>query len=281
MLGAIIGDIAGSRFEFDNYRKKDFEFFTDDCFVTDDSIITLCLAKAVMETVKTTKVNITNGVYDEHFYNLLEDLSIKYMQKIGRNYPSCGYGGRFYEWIFSNNPKPYNSYGNGSAMRVSPVVYIARNEGEVIKLSDTVTGITHNHEEGLKGAQATALCIHMALRKNTKEQMQKFISSNYYNLNFTIDEIRSMYKFNETCQDTVPQAIKAFLESESFEDAIRVAVSVGGDSDTLAAITGSIAEAFYTVPADIETKALSFLDSQMISIYREWEEFKKQHSQEA
>lgn len=280
MLGAIIGDIAGSRFEFDNYRKKDFELFTDNCFVTDDSIITLCLAKAVMETVKTRKVNIINGVYDEHFYSLLEELSVKYMQKIGRNYPSCGYGGRFFNWIFTNNPKPYNSYGNGAAMRVSPVAYIARNEDEVVKLSVTVTGITHNHKEGLKGAQATALCIYMALIRKTKDQMQKFISSNYYNLNFTIDEIRNTYSFNETCQDTVPQAIKAFLESESFEDAIRVAVSVGGDSDTLAAITGSIAGAFYTVPADIEKKALSYLDSEMFLIYKEWEEFRKQHIQE-
>lgn len=197
-------------------------------------------------------------------------MAIKYMQEIGRKYPYCGYGGMFWHWVFSDNPKPYNSYGNGAAMRISPVGFFAVTEYELRELSKIVTAVTHNHEEGIKGAEAAALSIFLAKRGATKEEIRNEINENYYGLDFTIDEIRDTYKFNETCQGTVPQAIVAFFESSSFEDAIRTAISVGGDSDTLAAITGSIAEAYYGVPEEIEKKVLTYLDDELRLIYYEW-----------
>lgn len=257
MLGAIIGDIVGSRFEFDNIKTKEFKFFARTCYFTDDSVMTLSIAKALLEA-------------NDDFSNLSE-LTIKYMQEIGRCYPDCGYGGRFFTWMFSNNPSPYYSFGNGSAMRVSAVAYVGKSLEEVKELSKKVTEITHNHPEGLKGAEATAVAIFLAKNGKTKEEIKKYINDNYYKLDFTLDEIRPTYRFNEICQDTVPQAIEAFLESNGFEDAIRNAISIGGDSDTLAAITGSIAEAFYGVPKDIKKEALSYLDDTLLNIYLEFE----------
>ncbi len=270
MIGAIIGDIVGSRFEFNNHKSKDFELFSQDCKVTDDSIMTIAVAKAIMETEKRIKPLLYECDNNNDYYSLLETMTIKYMQEIGRKYPSCGYGGMFGRWIFSDNPKPYNSFGNGAAMRISPVGFIAHTDYETRELSEIVTSTTHNHAEGIKGAEATALAIFMAKRGFSKEEIYHKINKNYYNLDFTIDEIRDTYKFNETCQETVPQAIVAFLESNSFEDAIRTAVSLGGDSDTLAAITGAIAEAYYGVPEDIKEKALAYLDNELRSIYDEW-----------
>jgi ADP-ribosylglycohydrolase len=270
LIGAIIGDIAGSRFEFNNHRSKEFELFTDECNVTDDSIMTLAVAKAIMETGKNLKLLSNDSKNNYYYYKLLKSMTIRYMQKIGRKYPHCGYGGMFGQWIFSDNPKPYYSFGNGAAMRISPVGFIAPTEDEARKLSETITAVTHNHKEGIKGAEATVISIYMAKHGASKEEIRQKINEDYYNLNFTIDEIRDTYEFNETCQETVPQAIVAFLESDSFEDAIRTAISVGGDSDTLAAITGSIAEAYYGVPEDIKEKALTYLDTELRSIYDEW-----------
>jgi ADP-ribosyl-[dinitrogen reductase] hydrolase len=273
LIGAIIGDIVGSRFEFNNHRNKDFELFTDECKVTDDSIMTIAVAKAIMETEKNLKFLSNYRENNHDYYKLLESMTIKYMQEIGRKYPYCGYGGMFRRWVFSDNPKPYNSFGNGAAMRISPVGFFANTEHEARELSKTVTSVTHNHEEGIKGAEATVVSIYMARHGATKEEIRQKINENYYSLNFTINEIRDTYKFNETCQGTVPQAIVAFLESTSFEDAIRTAISVGGDSDTVAAIAGSIAEAYYGVPDDIKEKALTYLDTKLRSIYDEWCEF--------
>lgn len=273
MIGAIIGDIVGSRFEFNNHRNKDFELFTDECKVTDDSIMTIAVAKAIMETEKNLKFLSNYRENNHDYYKLLESMTIKYMQEIGRKYPYCGYGGMFRRWVFSDNPKPYNSFGNGAAMRISPVGFFANTEHEARELSKTVTSVTHNHEEGIKGAEATVVSIYMARHGATEEEIRQKINENYYSLNFTINEIRDTYKFNETCQGTVPQAIVAFLESTSFEDAIRTAISVGGDSDTVAAIAGSIAEAYYGVPDDIKEKALTYLDTKLRSIYDEWCEF--------
>jgi len=270
LIGAIIGDIAGSRFEFNNHRSKEFELFTDECNVTDDSIMTIAVAKAIMETGKNLKLLSNDSKNNYYYYKLLKSMTIRYMQKIGRKYPHCGYGGMFGQWIFSDNPKPYYSFGNGAAMRISPVGFIAPTEDEARKLSETITAVTHNHKEGIKGAEATVISIYMAKHGASKEEIRQKINEDYYNLNFTIDEIRDTYEFNETCQETVPQAIVAFLESDSFEDAIRTAISVGGDSDTLAAITGSIAEAYYGVPEDIKEKALTYLDTELRSIYDEW-----------
>lgn len=250
MLGAIIGDVVGSRFEFNNHRSKDFELFTDECQVTDDSIMTLAVAKAIMEAER--KIAPCKYGCDCEYYSLVEKLTITSMQEIGRRYPNCGYGGMFSQWVFSDDPKPYNSFGNGAAMRISPVGFAARTEREVCRFAEVVTGVTHNHREGIKGAEATAVAIYMARCGSTKGEIRDKIVRNYYQLNFRIDDIRDTYEFNETCQDTVPQAIQAFLESTSFEDAIRIAISVGGDSDTLAAITGSIAKAYYGVSKEIK-----------------------------
>lgn len=273
MIGAIIGDIVGSRFEFHNHRSKDFELFAEDCFVTDDSIMTLAAAKAIMETEKTKTSSLELIGSDYEYLSLLQENTVKYMQKIGRNYPHSGYGGRFHDWVFSHAPKPYHSYGNGAAMRISPVGFACKTEAEVTALSEAITSVSHDHEEGFKGAEATALCIFMARKGYTKHEIRGRIEHDYYKLDFTIDEIRDTYEFNETCQDTVPQAITAFLESTSFEDAIRTAISVGGDSDTLAAITGSIAEAYYGVPSWIIEKALTYLDERLYDLYDEWQTF--------
>lgn len=273
MIGAIIGDIVGSRFEFNNHRSKDFELFTEDCMVTDDTIMTIAVAKTIMETDKSINSSSDRNRLDNNYYSLLEKMAIKYMQEIGRRYPYCGYGGMFSRWIFSNNPQPYNSFGNGAAMRISPVGFFAKSEEEVFRLSEAITGVTHNHKEGLKGAEATTIAVYMARIGKPKDDIRNRIISNYYPLDFTIDGIRDIYQFNETCQETVPQAIEAFLESDSFEDAIKTAISVGGDSDTLAAITGGIAEAYYGVPSEIKEKALSYLDDYLLSIYNNWLNF--------
>ena len=273
MIGAIIGDIVGSRFEFNNHRSKGFDLFSEECQLTDDSIMTLAIAKAMMETEKIMKPSFGRDDFDSEYDSLLESMTIKYMQQIGRKYPNCGYGGMFGHWVFSESPEPYHSFGNGAAMRISPVGFAARTESEACRLSEKVTGVTHNHDEGIKGAEATAVAIFMARRGFTKSEIRNKINSHYYSLHFTIDEIRDTYEFNETCQDTVPQAIEAFLESESFEDAIRTAISVGGDSDTLAAITGAIAQAYYGVPEEIKKKALTYLDKNLLAIYDEWCQF--------
>lgn len=268
MLGAIVGDIVGSRFEFNNNRNKDFALFADGCFATDDSIMSLAVAKAIMEA---SKVKTTNSHgYDHDFYSVLSDLTVTYMQEIGRKYPDCGFGGMFRKWVFSDNPKPYDSFGNGAAMRVSPAGFAAANNWEAEHLAEAVTEVTHSHEEGIKGAIATAVAIAMARHGALKSEIRERIITEYYPLDFKIDDIRLTYKFNETCQETVPQAIECFLESDSFEDAIRIAISLGGDSDTIGAITGAIAEAYYGVPEDIKEKALTYLDDELREIYDAW-----------
>lgn len=252
MLGAIIGDIVGSRFEWNNHRDKDFELFTNGCFPTDDSIMSLAIAKAI--------------IVSKPDFSDLSDNAVKCMQSIGRNYPDCGYGGRFYGWMFSDDPRPYNSYGNGSAMRVSAAGFAAKSLEEAKLLSKLVTEVTHNHPEGIKGAEATAVAIYMAKTGSSIFEIKDYINENYYPMNFTLDEIRDTYRFNETCQDTIPQALQAFFESSGFEDAIRNAISIGGDSDTLAAICGSVAEAYYGIPDDIRKQALTFLDKDLLKL---------------
>lgn len=270
MIGAIIGDIVGSRFEFDNHRSMEFDLFTEDCFVTDDSIMTLAVAKAIMMTDQEVLNDIDRTRIDKAYLEQLSTNTVRAMQGIGRKYPDCGYGVNFYGWIFSPNPQPYNSYGNGAAMRISPISRVANSIEEVKELSKAVTVISHNHEEGIKGAEATAMAAYLAKIGQTKEQIGNYIEDHYYKLDFTIDEIRDTYEFNETCQETVPQAIQVFLESESFEDAIRKAISIGGDSDTVAAITGGIAEIYYGVPDELINKALPYLDEKLMEIYGNW-----------
>ena len=258
MLGAIIGDIVGSRFEWNNIKTKNFEFYHDRCFATDDSIMSLAIAKAIVES--------------EGEREKLSDLAVKYMQQIGRPYPDCGFGGSFYGWIYSDDPKPYGSLGNGAAMRVSACGFAATSLEEAKELSRAVTEVTHNHPEGILGAEATTVAIYLAREGKSIPEIREHIKKNYYRLDFTLDGIRDTYKFNEICRDTVPQAIEAFLESTSFEDAIRNAISIGGDSDTLAAITGGIAEAYYGIPEDLRTGAMRFLDSRLTKLLLEFED---------
>lgn len=257
MLGAIIGDIAGSRFEFNNIKTKDFELFTEECEPTDDSIMTLAVAKAIMEC--------------KNDYSGLGKHAVRCMQELGCSYPDAGYGGHFIDWIYMEDPEPYNSFGNGAAMRVSPCAYAAKSLKEAKELSGAVTEVSHNHPEGIKGAEATTVAIYMALHGSSISEIRSAITDNYYPMDFTLDEIRKDYRFDVTCQGSVPQAIEAFLESTDFEDAVRNAVSIGGDSDTIAAITGSIAEAYYGIPSKIREKALSFLDETLLEILRKFE----------
>ena len=257
MIGAIIGDIVGSRFEWNNIKSKDFEFLTYKCFPTDDSIMTLALAQAILVS--------------KPDHSDLGKNAVECMQSVGRNYPDCGYGGGFYKWMFSDDPQPYNSFGNGAAMRVSAAGFAANSIEEAKELSRKITEVTHNHPEGIKGAEATAVAIFMAKTGSSLLEIRDYIDKNYYPMNFNLDGIRATYKFNETCQDTVPQALMAFFESTDFEDAIRNAISIGGDSDTLAAICGGVAEAYYGVPAEIRKHALTFLDQQLLKILTAFE----------
>lgn len=256
MIGAIIGDIVGSRFEGYNNKKLDFELFTKYNRATDDSMMTLAIAKALMESKKD--------------YSDLEEKSIKYMVEIGKEYPLCGFGGNFYKWIKSENHEPYGSYGNGAAMRVSACGYIAKSLDEAIKLSTVVTNVSHNHEESVKAANIVSACIYLARTGYTKEKIKEYVEKNYKKIDFTLDEIRDAYRFDVSCQGSVPQALQAFFEANSFEEAVRKAVSIGGDSDTIAAITGSIAGAYYIVPDEFETRALKYLDDEMIKIIIEF-----------
>jgi len=259
LFGALIGDIVGSRFEFNNIKTKEFEFITDKCFPTDDSYMTLAVAEAL------TLCHKVGVLFELDIY--VEDR----MQDWGKVYPDAGYGGGFRKWLRSENPKPYNSFGNGAAMRVSACAWAAKDLETAIELSKRVTEITHNHSEGLKGAEATTVCIFMARKGKSMREIRDYVDKHYYPMNFTLDEIRPTYRFNETCQETVPQAIMAFLESTSFEDAIRNAISIGGDSDTLGAITGSIAEAYYdreAIPISDMTiaAAVQHIDERMFEI---------------
>jgi len=259
MLGAIVGDIVGSRFEWKNIKHKFFELFTPQCMVTDDSIMTLAIAKAIMDS---------RADWED-----LSQMAIRAMREVGRPYPGCGYGSSFLSWMYSDDPQPYNSFGNGAAMRVSACGFAAHTLEEAKRMSEAVTRVTHNHPEGLKGAEATTVAIYLARTGSTREEIRQVIDREYYPMNFTLDGIRDSYLFNETCLGTIPHALMAFFESVNFEDAIRNAVSIGGDSDTLAAITGSIAEAFYGVPKDLEKKAVAYLDQrqkEILSCFQKW-----------
>ena len=257
MLGAIIGDIVGSKYEFNNIRTKNFELFSYGCDFTDDSVMTVAIAKAILDCEKD--------------YHLLSQKAIENMRRFGVMYPHRGYGERFAKWLYSDKPQPYNSCGNGSAMRVSACGFAGKSLADVIALSHAVTEVTHNHPEGIKGAEATAVAIFLAKSGENITYIRRYICENYYNIDFTLNDIRRTYHFGETCQTSVPQAMEAFFESCDFEDAIRNAISIGGDSDTIAAIAGGIAEAYYGIPESIQSKARRYLDMEMQIILNEFE----------
>ena len=252
MYGAILGDIVGSRFEFNNLKSKDFDFITKDSEITDDSIMTIAIKKVLDEySIERFKFQKSPDIYSKEFRYKFEKDIIMAMRSFGRKYPNGGYGGHFFDWLFSEDNNlicsPYNSCGNGSAMRVSSVINFAETLEEAETLAMLTAEVTHNHPEGIRGAQAIAGAGFLLKAGSSKEDVKKYIEHKYYDLNFTLDGIRKSYSFYETCQDSVPQAIVAFLESNSLEDAIRNAVSIGGDSDTIACIAGALAEAFYGI----------------------------------
>ena len=257
MTGAIIGDIVGSRFEFNNHKFKDFTLFTSECFFTDDTVMTLAVANAL---------NKYEAITD---FEAFKQTLIKSMHEVGIHYPDSGYGGRFYGWIMNKRTEPYNSFGNGSAMRVSPVSWYAKSLEEAETLAKATAEVTHNHPEGIKGAVSVAGAIYLARTGYTMAEIKEYVSK-FYKIDFTLDEIRPTYGFYETCQESVPQAFEAFFESESFEDAIRNAISIGGDSDTIAAITGSIAEAYYGISDKLKETAVSYLDERLLKIYNDF-----------
>lgn len=261
MYGAVLGDIVGSPYEFDhnNYKAKNFSLFSRRSEFTDDTVMTLAVAKALMNTCGQDDAVIKAALVWE-------------MQRLGRAYPDRGYGARFDSWLHAEDPQPYNSYGNGSAMRVSPAAWLAENMTEALHLARLTAEVTHDHPEGIKGAQATAAAIFLARTGHSKVNIKAHVEHEFgYNLSRTCDEIRPVYRHVESCQETVPQAIIAFLESAGFEDALRTAVSLGGDSDTLAAITGSIAEAFYGVPEELKQECRQRLTPELAGILQKWE----------
>ena len=259
LIGAIVGDIAGSRFEWRNRKSKKFTLMKSrdesrhPCHFTDDTVMTLAVAGAVMRW--SWKDRDASGSFDA-----LSAEAVASMRAFGRLYPRAGYGGAFYRWLNSENPEPYNSWGNGSAMRVSACGWAGRTLDEVKAMSRAVTEVTHNHPEGIKGAEATAVATFLAQTGKPMDEIRAVVVRDYYPIDFTLDEIRPTYEFDVSCQGSVPQALEAFFESTSFEDAIRNAISIGGDSDTIGAICGAVAGAYYGVPNEIRYKAESFLE---------------------
>lgn len=269
VVGAVIGDIVGSRFEFRPNKSTEFKLFekpepytnfreameeySTKCRFTDDSVMTIALAKALLDA---------NGNYDN-----LSELAIENMREFGgHKYPFAGYGGGFKSWLAMPKPIPYGSCGNGSAMRISAVPYFAKSLDEVKELSRKVTEVTHNHPEGIKGAEATACAIWLALNGYSKQSIKEYIEANYYRMNYSYEYLVLTYRFEETCQLSVPQSLFAFFISDSYEETIRKAISMGGDADTMACIAGAVAAAYYGVPEDIEKEGMEYLTDELREI---------------
>ncbi|MEG2120460.1 MAG: ADP-ribosylglycohydrolase family protein [Rikenellaceae bacterium] len=251
MIGAIIGDIVGSRFEFNNTNRTDFELFTPECSYTDDTICTVAIADAILK--------------GKSYKDSLLEWCRKYPN------PKGSYGGSFAQWIHTADPQPYNSYGNGSAMRVSPIGWAFDDYKTVGNHACRSAAVSHNHEEGVKGAMCVAnLIYHLRTGKIGKDAIKRCVKRSYGYEIPTVDYIRETNSFNETCQVTVPQAISCFLEANSFEETIRLAVSIGGDSDTIAAIAGSIAESYHPIPMKIWKHTFDFLPDDIIQVISEF-----------
>lgn len=259
MIGAIIGDVVGSIYEFHNIRTKNFTLITKKNHFTDDTIMTV----AIMDWLLHEK----------------DELPVFYLQKWGRKYPSS-YGGRFAQWLMEENPQPYYSFGNGSAMRVSPIAYFAKDNKELEELVTMSCIVSHNHPEGIKGAMVVAKCIFKALHGASKEEIQKYAINRYPEIaEFNYQWLKRNYRFDETCQGSVPQAIYCFLISNSFEDCMRTTISIGGDCDTTAAISGAIAGAYYGIPYKIKRRILEKLPDDMLDIICEFKKYDKHNHQ--
>lgn len=250
MIGAIIGDVVGSRFEFNNIKSKDFTLITDESVFTDDTVMTIAVMDWILSDEIKNKYNVTT-----------------YLQKWARKYPNAGYGGMFSKWIYLDNPTPYNSCGNGSAMRVSACGWAAQSMLDATTLAYYATNVTHNHPEGLKGAYVTAELIYMARMGKSKEEMKAY-ASEYYDLNLDYEELKKTYRHGpEICQVTLPQALYCFFISKDFEDCLRTTISIGGDCDTTAAISCAIAEAYYKyIPIELVNAVRKKLSKEMIDI---------------
>lgn len=266
MIGAIIGDIAGSTYEFHSIKTMDFPLFAPGSSYTDDSLMSIAVASALMQTGE------SHDGFKSHAVTSMRQIATKYPCPMG------GYGGRFRHWLVSSDPKPYGSFGNGSAMRVSPCGDVAATLDEALALAKQSAEVTHSHPKGIKGAQAVAAAIYLARTGESRDGIRGYIEQNFYPLEQTVDEIRPRYRFDETCQGTVPQAITAFLESVSFEDALRAAVSLSGDCDTLTDITCAIAWPFYArsgldaMMVRLRDEALALLHDDLREIVIRWEE---------
>jgi type I restriction enzyme M protein len=252
MLGAIIGDILGSKYEFDNIRTKDFSLFEIDMFFTDDTVMTVAIADALMKGIEDPR-----KVYHE---------TVQSMHRLGRKFIRASYGHRFRAWLENPHPQPYGSYGNGAGMRVSSCGWLATSLEQAKLLANIVTSTTHDHPEGIKGGESIAAAVYLARTGSSKAQIKRYIETHYYDLNLNYETLKKTYSFNETAQGTNPQAIYAFLISNDFEDALRTAISIGGDSDTVAAMTGAIAEAFYGIPKGWTEKALHYLPNTLVQV---------------
>ena len=266
MLGAIFGDIVGSHYEFDPTKNYDFQLLHTDSRPTDDTVMTLAVAKALMEHYADDDDTIRRAV-------------VKEMQALGRKYHNAGYGGRFYHWLDEYEPKPYHSFGNGSGMRVSPVGWIYPNLNHTLRVAKLTAEVTHNHPEGIKGAQAIAGAMYLARTNHSKDFIKTWVANTFhYDLDRKLDDIRPAYKFDVTCQGSVPEAITAFLEGNGFVDVIRKAVSIGGDSDTIACMAGAIAEAYYGVPEQVEKDAFARLTPDLSATVLKFRRFYLDHS---
>ena len=264
MIGAMMGDMIGAPYEFDRGNKtKDFPLFSSRTEFTDDSVMTVAVAEALMDTIGKTDDEIRAAL-------------VSSMKKWGRIYPDAGYGGMFYRWLHTRNPEPYGSFGNGSAMRVSSAGWLFDTLEETRHMARLTAEVTHNHPEGIKGAEATASAIWMARNGNSKEEIREYVISEFgYDLSRSCDEIRPGYHHVETCQKTVPEAITAFLEGTDFEDVVRTAVSLGGDCDTLTCIAAGIAEAMYEIPEFMVRECRARLPEDMKAVLDRFNRMKK------
>lgn len=262
MYGAILGDIIGSPYEFDRSGKtKDFPLFSRESRFTDDSVMTIAVAEAFL------------GISGDSSEEEIRQRLIRAMQKFGRKYSSIGYGAKFLAWLQSDDPQPYGSWGNGSAMRVSSVGWLFQDLDTVLNMARLSAEVSHDHPEAVKGAQATAAAVYLARTGHSKENIKAYVADAFgYDLSRTCDEIRPGYHHDVSCRGTVPEAITAFLEGSSFEDVIRTAVSLGGDCDTLTCIAGAIAEAFYGVPEELKQTCRRYLPEDLLSVLLQFEE---------
>ena len=256
MIGAIIGDIVGSRFEFDRGDKsREFELFTDRCKFTDDTVMTVAVAEALLDAGP------------DAGEKKVKECLIKSMKKWGRKYPNAGYGARFIDWVLTDDPKPYGSYGNGSGMRVSPAGWLYESVERTREVARWTAEVTHNHPEGVKGAESVAAAVYLARHMASLEEIERYLTEEFgYDLSRTLDEIRPGYHHVEDCMRTMPEAFECFLESESYESALRNVMYIGGDTDTLCAIAGAVAEAYWGIPVSFVVKGQEYLDGDLLGV---------------